>query len=160
MHPASVSSLAFGTALALIIAGCGSEGDRNPNVNDPLANEEVVRCDMPADHVCREYNRGHQGDATAFVDLSAARRDCANGWPGGALDAGVFSAGSCSQDDALGRCATETHTLAVLLMFDYFYTGFADGAATLESLKGICANIEKNAPEGGEVTSVFKTPPF
>lgn len=160
MSFASLPCFLFAVTLAITAVGCGGDGDADPNVGDPLANEEVVRCDMPADHVCREYNRGHQGKATAFVDLPAARKACGDGWPGGALDGGTFSAGSCSQEDALGRCATQTHTLPMLTTFDYFYSGFGDGTATLEGLAGACANIEKNAPEGSEVTSVFETPPF
>lgn len=151
----------FVIALACGASGCGSDGDADPNVNDPLAAEDVVRCDMPADHACREYDRGHQGEATAFVDLPAARRSCTGGWPGGPPDAGAFSAGSCSQDDALGRCVTQSHTLAVLVTLDYFYTGFGDGTATTEDLSAICASIQANAAANNvEVTSTFEAPPF
>ncbi|HET9933326.1 MAG TPA: hypothetical protein VFQ35_21625 [Polyangiaceae bacterium] len=151
----------FLVVCALSAAACGSDGDANPNVDDPLANEDVVRCDMPADHACREYNRGQQGDATAFVDLPAARKSCVGGWPGGPPDAGVFGAGSCSKDDALGRCVTQSQTIAVLVTIDYFYTGFADGTATTDQLQQVCANVQANAAAHGvQLTSVFQSPPF
>lgn len=147
--------------LACTASACGGGGDADPNVNDPLAAEDVVRCDMPADHACREYDRGHQGEATAFVDLPAARKSCIGGWPGGPPDAGVFSAGSCSQDDALGRCMTLSHTLAVLATIDYFYTGFGDGNATSADLAELCAGVQAQAAANGvEVTSTFQSPPF
>ncbi|MFZ5895364.1 MAG: hypothetical protein ACOY0T_30190 [Myxococcota bacterium] len=155
----------FIALIVLIIpVACGGSGDKDPNVGDPLANADVVRCDMPEDHVCREYQRGKQGNATAFVDLPAARSTCAGGWPGGSSAGGVFSEGLCSQDDTLGRCVTQTHTLPRLVTLDYYYTNFADTATRaepIEFLKDVCAAVQKNAAAGGvEVTSIFQIPPF
>ena len=156
--------LLFVASLFTVPLGCGSEGDKDPNTSDPLANAEFVRCDMPADHVCREYQRGKSGDASAFVDLPTARSICKGGWPGGATTGGTFEEGSCNQKDTLGRCFTQTHTLPILNTLDYFYTGFGDTATRedpLEPLKTLCANVQASAAaQGVDVTSTFQIPPF
>jgi hypothetical protein len=158
----------FGRTLALIglifSLGCSGGGDENPNLGDPLADAAIARCDMPLDHACREYQRGRQGDATAFVDLPSARKSCAAGWPGGADAPGVFSGDACSVETALGRCYTQTHTLPRLITLDYYYEGFADTDTRTEPLKlleSLCAAVESNAKAGGvDVTSTFQAGPF
>jgi hypothetical protein len=147
----------------LAAAGCGG-GDEDPNAGDALANATIVRCDMPEDHVCREYQRGQQGNATAFVDLPSARSTCAAGWPGGVVAPGKFSADPCAVEDALGRCYTQTHTLPRLTTIDYFYKSFGN-TDTLEDptvpLKTLCASVQSNAKAASvDVTSTFQIPPF
>lgn len=158
------SNVNFAILAASLAIACGGGGDADPNANDPLAKAEIVRCDMPEDHVCREYQRGRQGDAFAFIDLPAARSSCAGGWPGGSPAAGVFSADSCSSDDTLGRCVTQTHTLPRLNTLDYFYTGFGDTATAddpLQALRDLCAAVQKSAADQNiDVTSTFEIPPF
>jgi hypothetical protein len=148
----------------LFSVACGGGGDEDPNKNDPLSNEEIVRCDMPEDHACREYQRGQQGNATAFVDLPAARSSCAGGWPGGSPAPGVFSADSCNSEGALGRCVTQTHTLPRLNTVDYFYPEFGDTATAedpLEPLRKLCAAVQQDAAAHDvDVTSTFEIPPF
>jgi len=163
-----LTSSHIGRACALaslfVTVACGSSGDENPNKGDPLENAVVVRCDMPADHVCREYQRGQQGNATAFVDLPSARSTCAAGWPGGAVGPGTFSEAACSEEAALGRCYTQTHTLPRLTTIDYFYAGFGDTDTQedpLAPLKTLCAAVQSNAAAAGvEVTSTFQISPF
>ncbi|MGC4088915.1 MAG: hypothetical protein QM756_13655 [Polyangiaceae bacterium] len=149
---------------ALLASVACSSGDENPNENDPLRDSLIVRCDMPGDHVCREYNRGVAGEASAFVDLGEARAACTQGWPGDPAVAGTFGEGHCVPDDALGRCVTQTHTLPILATVDYYYPGFAT-TDTLEDpeslLKELCARVESNAAAAGqEVTSIYQSPPF
>jgi hypothetical protein len=148
--------------LALLAAACSASDHQNSG--DALADADIVRCDMPSDLACREYDRGVQGDATAFVSLSDARSSCSHGWPGLSGKAGTFEAGACGTNDVLARCRTTTSTTPALVTIDYFYTGFADTASKddpVAPLRTLCAAVQSNAAQAGvNVTSVIELPPF
>jgi hypothetical protein len=109
---------------SICLIACGADKKQQ---DDPLANAEVVRCDMSDDQACVEYQRVRSGNVEAFVALDEARVLCAGGWNGDSTKPGTFGEGACPTDGALARCSAPRG----YLQLTYYYEGFAD-TETLE----------------------------
>jgi hypothetical protein len=119
----------------LFLPAC-DDADASP---DPLAEAQVVRCEMSEDKVCIEYQRVKSGNTAAFVALDEAREICRAGWTGDSTKPGTFEQGPCPTDAALARCNISRRYLE----FNYYNEGFAD-TATLDDplvpLTTLCKN--------------------
>lgn len=133
------------TALLLPL-GCDDDSDAP---EDPLAGEDIVRCELPDDGACIEYQRALSGPVKAFVVLQEARKVCAGGWSGDGTRPGTFGAGSCATEGALARCSISRDYLEV----HYYYPGFADSETLDDPLPPLISLCTQSR-------GTLKAPPF
>lgn len=134
------------SALIGFLPGCDKDDDSS---SDPLANAQVVHCDLSEDKACLEYQRVRTGNTVAFVALDEARALCAAGWAGDGERPGTFAEGECATDAALARCSISREYMEL----DYYYEGFAD-TATLEDPLTPLTTLCKNS------SGTLEVPPF
>jgi hypothetical protein len=144
-HPALRAATAL-LAVFLFLPGCDDAEEAPP---DPLANAQVVRCELSEDKACIEYQRVRTGNTEAFVALDEARAVCAAGWSGDSQKPGTFAEGACPTEAALARCSVSR----IYLELDYFYEGFADTATLDDPLVPLATLCGKSA-------GTLEEPPF
>ncbi len=132
--------------LGLLSAIGACDGDEVED--DPLKNEEVVRCLLVQDQACSEFQAQVVQGFRYTVDFAGARANCSAGWANSGR-AGTFAAGSCPTELALGRCRRAPSFLEL----DYYYEGFGETATEPDPLGRLAQACQV---AGG----TFELPPF